>query len=423
MDSSTSIGFLIFLIILIGFFAGAEIALITLSPAKVRNLLDQKKTFSKIIAKLKSHPDKLLIMVLIGNTLLNIWASVIATELAQHYFGENVLGYVVGVMTFVILVFGEIIPKTVCQRFNVLFSQISSPILYVLSFILYPLIFLLEKITRTFMWILGREKFKSVTEDEVIAMLNIGHEEGEFNKQESEFIQNIFEFSDTTAEEIMVNRNEIEAFPHDITLAKVLKTLDKNSHSRIPIYDTSIDNIIGYATVKDLLHYSRRKVDLKKKLDDLKLHKILFFPVTKPINSIFKIFQQKRVHLAVILDEFGSTAGLITMEDVLEEIVGEIVDESDVEEQPIKKVGKHVFLVEANTTLEDIFEYHPFEVDVPAHKSLAFLIIKKLGAFPSEGQKVVLEKQGVEFIVEKMAGKTIQKVRMITDKKSPEKES
>src|SRR5690606_22372156 len=115
-----------------------------------------------------------------------------------------------------------------------------------------------------------------------------------------------------------------------------------------------------------------------------KLHKILFFPVTKPINSIFKNFQQKRVHIAIILDEFGSTAGLITIEDVLEEIVGEIVDESDVEIQPIKKISPSVYQLEANTTLEEIFEYVPFKVDVPAHKTVAFLIIKKLGAFPRE---------------------------------------
>src|SRR5690606_9430408 len=274
-------------------------------------------------------------------------------------------GYIVGVMSLIMLVFGEIIPKTLAQRFNVIFAQFSSPFLSLLGFILYPLIFLLEAIAKFFIWILGKEKFKSVTEDEVIAMLNIGHEEGEFNKQESEFIQNIFEFSDTTAEEIMVNRNEIEALPEDCTLEKALKIITKSSHSRFPIYDTSIDNVIGYTTVKDIIKFSSRGNNLKKRLGDLKLHKILFFPVTKPINSIFKNFQQKRVHIAIILDEFGSTAGLITIEDVLEEIVGEIVDESDVEIQPIKKISPSVYQLEANTTLEEIFEYVPFKVDVP----------------------------------------------------------
>jgi CBS domain containing-hemolysin-like protein len=413
-----NIGLLIFLIFLSGFFSAAETAVTSLSPARVRAMVEQNKRFSTIIARLKEHPDKLLISILIGSNIVNVWASVLATTVAQSLFGSDIIGYLVGVLSLIMLVFGEIIPKTLAQRFNVVFAQLSSPFLSLLGLVLYPLIFLLEGIAKFFIWALGKEKFKSVTEDEVIAMLNIGHEEGEFNKQESEFIQNIFEFSDTTAEEIMVNRNEIEALPEDCTLEKALKIVTKSSHSRFPIYDTSIDNIIGYTTVKDIIKYSRRGNNMKKRLGDLKLHKILFFPVTRPINSIFKNFQQKRVHIAIILDEFGSTAGLITIEDVLEEIVGEIVDESDVEVQPIKKISPSVFQLEANTTLEEIFEYVPFKIDVPAHKSVAFLIIKKLGAFPREGEKITLEKQGIEFIVEKMVGKTIQKVRMVVGKKN-----
>jgi|CXWL01.1.fsa_nt_gi CBS domain containing-hemolysin-like protein len=418
MEYISSLLLLFSLIAFSAFFSGAEIALVSLTNAKVRAMVEEKKRFAKLIQKLKNQPERLLITILIGSNLLNVWASVLANEVAEKIFGSLSIGFVIGIMTFLILVFSDMLPKTICHRYNVIFSQFSSPILWIVSIALWPLVFFLEKLSRFFIWVLGTSDFKSVTEAEVIAMLNIGHEEGEFNKQENEFIQNIFEFSDTTAEEIMVNRNEIEAYPHDITLAKILKTLDKNAHSRFPIYDTSIDNIIGYATVKDLVNYSRQKKNLKKKLDDLKLHKVLFFPVTKPINSIFKTFQQKRVHIAIILDEFGSTAGIITMEDVLEEIVGEIVDESDIEEKPIKKINKHVYMVEANTTLEEVFEYYPFDIDIPSHKTVAFLIIKKLGAFPSEGQKVFLEKQGIEFIVEKMAGKAIQKVRMVTDKKT-----
>jgi CBS domain containing-hemolysin-like protein len=400
-----------------GFFSAAETAVTSLSPARVRAMVEQNKRFSSFIAKLKEHPDKLLISILIGSNIVNVWASVLATTITQNLFGSDSLGYLVGALSMIMLVFGEIIPKTLAQRFNVVFAQFSGPILRLLGFVLYPLIMLLEYIARFFIWILGKEKFKSVTEDEVIAMLNIGHEEGEFNKQESEFIQNIFEFSDTTAEEIMVNRNEIEALPESLSLEKALKMVTKSSHSRFPIYDTSIDNIIGYTTVKDIIKYSRRGGNMKKTLGDVKLHKILFFPVTKPINSIFKNFQQKRVHIAIILDEFGSTAGLITIEDVLEEIVGDIVDESDVEIQPIKKVSSSLYQLEANTTLEEIFEYVPFTVDVPEHKTIAFLIIKKLGAFPREGEKIVLANQGIEFIVEKMAGKTIQKVKMVVGKK------
>lgn len=417
MDTNSSVLILMLLIILSGFFSGSETALVSLSPAKVRTLVEKKRKFSGLISRLKKHPDKLLITILIGNNVVNIAASVMATAVAQRLFGDNILATVVGVMTFVILVFGEIVPKTLALRFQVAFAQFSAPILFVLSIALYPIIFLLELLTRFFMYLLGRKKFKSVTEDEVIAMMNIGHEEGEFDQQESEFIQNIFEFSDTTAEEIMVNRNEIEGMPGDFTLEKALKQITKSTHSRIPIYEGSIDNIIGYTTIKDLLRSSRRKPNYRKKISEIKFHKILFFPVTKPINKIFRAFQKNRVHIAVILDEFGSTAGVLTIEDVLEEIVGDIIDESDVERKAVKKVSKNVYHLEANTTLDEIFEHHPFEVDIPTHKTIAFLIIKKLGAFPREGEKVSMGDQGIEFIVEKMAGRAIQKVRMNVKRK------
>lgn len=417
MDPSSST-LILFLILLAcsAFSSASETAITTLSPAKVRTLEEQQRRFSSFIARLKKHPEKVLISVLIVNNFVNVWASVIAATLARSYFGSDEVGYVVGFMTFILLIFGEIIPKTLAQRFNVPFAQISSPILYALTLLLYPLIFLLEKFTKTFIWLLGKEKFKSVTEDEVIAMLNIGHEEGEFNKQENEFIQNIFEFSDTTAEQIMVNRNEIEAFPADLNIAKAMKMVINNAHSRMPIFDGTIDNIIGYLTIKDIIKMARSKENQRKKLGDCRLHKILFFPVTKPINKIFKTFQQKRVHIAIILDEFGSTTGLVTIEDVLEEIVGEIVDEFDTEEKPIKKIGKNSYEIEGSTSLEEIFAVQSFDTDVPAHKTLAFLLIKELGAFPREGEKIPLSGQGIEFIVEKMAGKAIQKVKMMVTK-------
>jgi putative hemolysin len=421
MDTSSSIYLLILLLFLSGFFSGSETALTTLSIGKVHALEEKKKICSRFIKKLKEHPEKMLITILIGNNVVNIWASVMASTFAQSYFGSQVVGYVVGVMTLLILVFGEIVPKTLAQRFNIIFSQIASPVLYTLQLVLYPLIFLLESLTKLFITLVGKEKFKSVTEDEVIAMLNIGHEEGEFNKQENEFIRNIFEFSDTTAEEIMINRNDIEALPQDMFLEKALKEVTKSPHSRIPLFDETIDNIVGYMTVKDLLKLSRNKANLKKKLIDLKPNTIPYFPVTKPIPSIFKTFQQKRVHMAVILDEFGSTAGLVTMEDVLEEIVGDIVDETDKDEETIKKINNTTYKLHGTTPLEEVLDIHWFEADIPPHKTIAFLIIKKLGAFPREGEKIVLKGQGVEFIVEKMTGKIIQKVRMQVTRRKAKK--
>ncbi|MDF2378751.1 MAG: hemolysin family protein [Candidatus Gracilibacteria bacterium] len=417
MDLS-NIALFFLLIFLSGFFSGSETALTTLSAGKVRTLVEQKKYSAKFIKSLKDQPNKMLITILIGNNIVNIWASVMASSIALSEFGEQSLATVVGIMTFLILVFGEIVPKTLAQRFNILGAQICSPVLYVLKLILYPVIFLLERLTRVIIYVLGKEKFKTVTEDEVIAMLNIGHEEGEFNKQENEFIRNIFEFSDTTAEEIMINRNEIEAFPESITVEKALKILNKSSHSRVPVFENTIDNVIGYITHKMLSKFASNKRTAKKKLSDLKLAVPLYFPVTKPINEIFRAFQKKRVHIAIILDEFGATSGILTLEDVLEEIVGEIVDETDQVETGIKKIGKTSLQMDGNVTIEEVTEFIPFESDVAPHRTVAYLIIKKLGAFPREGEKVILPDSEIEFIVEKMIGKTIQRVRMNLKRKA-----
>ncbi|MDP3976307.1 MAG: CNNM domain-containing protein [bacterium] len=412
METSSSIELLIALILLSGFFSAAETSLTTLSLGRVHDLVNKKRWSSHIIQRLKAHPEKLLITILIGNNIVNIWASVLAGQVATEYFGSHVVGYVVAVMTLVMLVFAEVLPKTLAQRFNTTFAQITSPLLFLLSYLFYPLIILLELLSRAFISLLGKEKFKTVTEDEVIAMLNIGHQEGEFNKQENEFIKNIFEFSDTTAEEIMTNRNEIEAFSYDITLEEATRLIAKSSHTRIPIYEKEIDNIIGYMTLKDIIKLSKRKGNLQKKLLEFRLNKILFFPLSKPINVIFKNFQKEHIHIAVILDEFGSTIGLVTMEDVLEEIVGDIEDEHDQEEKGVKRLNRSSYQVRGDTTMEELFTHHRFEAGVPEHKTVAFLIIKKLKAFPREGEKIILQDQGVEFVVEKMAEKTIQQVRM-----------
>lgn len=412
MDLFIAILIITLLIMLSAFFSGGELALMSMDMVGLEDRAGRGDRLARIQLTMRQRPQRTLGTILIGNNVVNIWSSVMATTVAQQTFGNQIIGYVVGVMTFVILVFGEIIPKTLAHRFKIVFAQAASPILYALKFLLYPIIILLEYVTKAFVWLLGREKFKTVTEDEVIALLNIGHEEGEFNKQENEFIRNIFEFSDTTAEEIMVNRNEIEGFLHTLTIEKALKMINKSTHSRIPVYENTIDNIIGYITLKDLLKYSCSKRYLKKKLDEVKLQQPLLFPVTKPINEIFRTFQKKRTHIGIILDEFGATAGLITLEDILEEIVGDIIDETDQEDEGISEISKNMYTMPGNTSLEEIWEVFHFETEIAPHKTVAYLIIHQLGAFPRQGEKIFLSAEGIEFVVEKMLGKTIQRVKM-----------
>jgi putative hemolysin len=410
MEPSSTLILLVVLVLLSGLFSSSETALVTLNHARVRNMLTKKYLFAKLISKLKKHPDRLLIAILIGNNVVNIAASVMASKYAEQVFQNDSVAMVVGVMTFVILVFGEIVPKTIAQRFNRRVAQVVAPMIGFVYIVTWPLI----RVFEGFIWLIfiltGDKHRKTITEDELKAMIEIGHEEGEFEGHESELLKSIFEFTDTTAEEIMTNRSELNVFSDDITLEKAIKRVGKMSHTRIPVYSKTIDNILGYVTIKDLLKLSGRKANLNKRLSSFPMHHCLTFPLTKPISKMFKAFQAKRIHFAVILDEYGSTAGIATMEDVLEEIVGDIHDEHDNEVRSVVKLSKNKYMIEGNATLEHIAEFHEIETRVAEHKTVAYLILNKLKAFPRQGEKVHLG--DVDLIVKKMEGRAIQKVEM-----------
>lgn len=424
MDPSSQVVALVILLFLSGFFSAAETAFLSISSASVRSMMSGKVFGAKMVHFLKERAQMTLITILVGVNIVNITASVMATKVAESYFNNDSVAMVVGVMTLLMLVFAEIIPKTVAQRFRRPIAVFSGAILYVLYFAMYPITFLFDKLTTIFFFLLGQKPHKQITEDELRAMIEIGHEEGEVEKQEREFLQNIFEFTDTTAEEVMTNRTAIQAFALTSSVEKALPRVIKSAHSRFPVYDSSLDKVVGYITARDLLEYHlhskkpeailKQETTVKQEttLADVKLHKCLFFPITQAIGHIFKAFQKNRTHMAVILDEYGNTAGLVTMENILEEIVGDIVDEKDREETRITKIGKHSFLLAGDAPLDEIFEFHAFPVSVETHKSVAFLILKELGAFPREGEKVLFDDERVEMVVEKMKGNKVDTVRM-----------
>ncbi|HEC21093.1 MAG TPA: HlyC/CorC family transporter [Candidatus Peregrinibacteria bacterium] len=410
MDPSSSIYLLIFLILLSGFFSGSETALISLSPANVLTLIRQKKKGAKLVEKLKKNPQRLLITILIGNNLVNIAASVVATHSAEVLFRSKALSVVIGVMTFLILVFGEIVPKTLAQRFNKSISRTVSPFLYFFQLILLPIIVVLEQISHFFITLSGgKEKEKEFTEEEVKAMVDLGHKEGEIETHEKEMIKSIFEYGETTAEEIMTPEKEIEAFDEEINIKEVTHRVLKKTHSRFPVYAKNIDNITGVITLRDILNGIKTKSP-SKKIKDLELHKPLIVPLSKPIYKLLKDFQKKRVQIAIVIDEFGSTVGLISVEDILEEIVGEIVDEYDREKAPVKKINSHTLIADGNATLEEIFELKRFRTKIPTHKTISFLVLEKLGRFPREGEKIKVS--GVGITVEKKKGNLIQSVKI-----------
>ncbi|MDH5597114.1 MAG: hemolysin family protein [Candidatus Peregrinibacteria bacterium] len=405
----TDLVLLIILIVISGTFSGAEIALTSLSPAKVKTLKDDKRFGAKAVYKLKQNPESLLITILIGNNLVNILATVVATLWGVRMFGDSAIGIVTGGLTFIVLVFGEITPKTYAQKHADGFSRLMATPLLWLTWLLYPIIWLLEKFIAGLMKIMkAKSPIKTMSEEEILAMVDIGTQEGVIEEHEQELIENVLEFTDTRAEEIMTPKSEIEALDINSSMRDAAHFFTTHSHSRIPVYKENLDNIVGIVTVHDILkitHHEERPVENLKDMDFT--HPIVV-PKTKSIQKLFREFQKRRKHIAIVVNEHGHTVGLITMEDILEEIVGDIVDESDQEEKRVSSIGNQEWLAEADATLEEVYEAIGEELEYPEHKTVGLLILEKLQGFPHLGERI--EFGNYNFQVKKMSKKKIEEV-------------
>lgn len=383
---TTQIIILVILLILSGFFSGSETAIISVSDAKVRSLVKEKKRSAGTLALIKKDPHKLLITILIGNNLVNIGASVLATVVFTKIFGSSGLGIATGVMTLLVLVFGEITPKSFATKYAVQISLFVSKPLYLLQILFSPIIWIMNKLVKFLINVMGSEyDDEGVSEEEIKALIELGAEKGSIQKREKELLKNILQFNDITVEEVMTPRVAVDALDVGTTLQDAIDFVIKKSHSRIPVFEESIDNVVGIVTIKDILMFSEEFND-NKKLGNCDLKKPLFVPVSKKIDVLFKEFQKARTHLAIVVDEYGGTAGIVTLEDLLEEIVGEIIDESDIEEMPIRAVSDYEIEAHGVTKLEDINDYLGISLKGHEKEPVSALILDKLNRFPKNGE-------------------------------------
>ncbi len=395
------------LLLLSAFFSAAEVAFVSLSPAKVRALREERPgRATDLITKLKSRPHRLLTTILIGNNLVNIFTAGLATVIATQFFGSAGLGIATGGVTIAILVFGEIVPKGFAQRHAVSFA----------SFIAYPL-FLLEKLLTPINWsfeklfhAVGVDKpVRSMTEEELLAAVEIGTEEGEIKHHEQEMIQNILEFTDTRVEEVMTPRVAIKALEQNKTIREATEYFIAHSHSRLPVYDETIDKVQGIVSLRDILEH-RSKAD--QPVGGLIESKPIFTPASRPIRSLFQEFKSRRVHLAIVVDEHGGTLGLVTLEDLLEEIVGEIEDEEDIPEDIVERLNSRTLLAPADTQLTEIDDKLETKLSTGEFesKNLAFLLLEKLGRLPKKDDKIRFG--SAELTIEGIIGHKIKKVKI-----------
>jgi putative hemolysin len=320
-------------ILLSAFFSSSEVALISITKARVRTLVNDNKPGALALATLKENPDHFLITILIGNTIMNIAAAAIATAIAISVFGSIGVGIATGFVVIVLLIFGEIGPKIYASRAPDTFPRAVAPIILFLSRLLSPVIWVVERVSPSLG--IGRDAAEpAVTEDEIKEWIDVGKEEGTIEQDEKEMLYSVLEFGDTTAREIMTPRVDVILMEDTAGIGEAIRIFNETGFSRIPIYHDQIDNITGVLNVKDVFSamVSKRK--------DLSIKEIMydptFVPETKKIDDLLKELQVHRVQIAIVIDEYSSFVGIVTVEDILEELVGDIMDEYDKDEPDVQ---------------------------------------------------------------------------------------
>jgi len=427
----TNILFLMALIMLNAFFAASEIALISLNDNKIKLMADKGNKKAKLLKNLLSEPSKFLATIQIGITLAGFLASAFASESFAHTLvslikqtgiavPETVLKtismiVITLILSYFTLVLGELVPKRLAMKKAEPISMFVAGPLNFLAAITSPFVKLLTLSTNFFVRLFGvnpQEEDKKVTEEEIRMMVDLGEEKGTIHETEKEMINNIFEFNNKTATDIMTHRTDIVAIPVDSSLKEVISLVNENKYTRLPVYEYSIDNIIGILHVKDLMQY----VVTDYNSTGFKLRNIIrypyYVPSSKTTDELFKELQKNKTHMAIIIDEYGGTAGIVTIEDLVEEIVGNIFDEYDEEERDFEKLDETTYVVNGAISLDVVKAYFNTELPVDEYETLSGFVIGQLGRIPEAEEKPEIEFNKLVFKVEEVDGKRITKVKV-----------
>lgn len=400
------------------FFSASETAITSLGVLKARHLVDQKSLGSSQLHTWLKHPDRVITTILIFNNVVNIFASAVATDLAIRYFQDRAVGIATGVITFLVLIFGEIIPKSFA-RVNYQSTAVFS--IYVINFLyrlFYPFVWLLSEFAKFIIKKLGSDRpvHPIITEDELEFLVGEGEKAGVLQDIKKEMISGIFDFDETKVREIMTPRTDIQAVEKEKSFDDVLEVIIQSGHSRIPIYEERIDNIVGIVFAKDLLRFLSPMEGKKRPMISQIMREPLFVHESKALMDVFKDLKRTKNHMAVVVDEYGGTAGIVTMEDTLEEIVGDIQDEFDSEEAKIIEVDKGVFDVAGSVNISEFVEHFDlddsFEDEVEGEvDTIGGWVTQLLGDLPEVGQ--ILTYKSLTFEVSETSRHRIERVRVV----------
>ena len=419
MDPSVAIQFIVLIVLLLlsAFFSSAETSLVTVNQIRMRSLADEGNKKAARVLKITSNSSKMLSAILIGNNIVNIFASSLATTITLQLWGNRFVSLTTGILTLLVLIFGEITPKTIATSHAEKIAMTYSGVISLLIKVLTPVIFIINKLANGFLFILGLDpgkKAASITEDELRTIVDVSHEEGVIEKEERQMIKNVFDFGDSQAKDVMIPRIDMTCVSIDSRYDEIISVFRNDKYTRLPVYEDSVDNVIGIINVKDLLLCEDKAS----------------FNVRDFLRKPYYTYEFKKTsnNFTIVIDEYGSTVGMITLEDLLEEIVGEIRDEYDGDEvDDIIKVNDTEYIFSGTARLNDIEEYielPDIETDHESdYDSISGFIIDSLKRLPVLGDEVTIG--NLRFVVEGCTKNRITKVHayILDTKKEPDEEN
>ncbi len=410
MQIEFEIPLLVVLIGLSGFFSGLEVALVGVRISKIEQMVRDKVKGSTSLLKLKTNPSRMMASVNLGNNLVNVAATAIATDIALKIFGNDGLAIVIGIMTFLILVFGEITPKTYCNANAAKIAVRYSRVLLAFSYAFYPIVRILESITKGIIRLTGSsDNPPGLTEDEIKGVIDQGLKDKAIEKQESELVHGALNFDDIVIRSVMTPRTKMFTLNSKKMLFEALPEINNSGFSRIPVYSENNDNIIGIVHVRDVLkslEHDEKVISLESIMRDP-----IFVSQEKRVSDLLKEMQGRQTHMAIVVDEFGGVEGCVTLEDLLEEIVGEIHDEKDTVQEIFHSEGNDAILTDGDIEIDKINEI--FKTSIPEgddYSRLNGLLHEKLHDIPKEGDKIEID--SLRIMVEKVSKNKPDKIRI-----------
>ena len=423
MDSGQALQILIVigLLALSAFFSSSETAMMAVNKIRVRNLADAGLSSAQTLMKVLDNQPKMLSAILIGNNIVNISASSLATILVTRAFGDMYVGVGTGILTLLVQIFGEITPKTSATLYSETMALRFAKPIYMIMQVLTPVIFIVDKLSQGVLRLLHvdpNKKQDAITEDELRTIVEVSHEEGVIESDEKKMIYNVFDFGDSVAKDIMVPRIDMTFIDVDATFSEVIEVFREVKYTRYPVYEETTDNVIGIINIKDLLLTENQK---KFCIRDY-LREPLYTYEFKKTAELMVELRKTQNNIAIVLDEYGATAGLITLEDMLEEIVGEIRDEYDEDEEDlIRRIGPREYVVEAAMKLDDLNDQLGLDLESEDYDSIGGFIIGLLDHLPEEGEEVT--HKTLRFVVDKVDRNRIDKIHLYIQEEETEPES